>query len=88
MLPRMALKLIIESPLLRAELNFVPRPWLRRTHPGRWPGRCPVQDKIRWMTQRDAENALINLGSENVGRVYQCPACHSWHITRKPDWRD
>lgn len=50
--------------------------------------RCPVSEKVCFPSQATAERAgkrRERTSSTGFIRVYQCPDCHSWHLTsRKP----
>ena len=46
--------------------------------------------KRRCATYEDALAYLLRLSrlSKDPLRIYECPTCSGWHLTKRPDWED
>lgn len=53
---------------------------------------CP-SGKVRYVTEQYARAQLVGVlisanrgnGKRHERRIYECPICHGWHLTSKPD---
>ncbi len=58
--------------------------------PFRMPPKNPECGKRRCSTKDQALAYVLRLArvSADPLRIYLCPACAGWHVTKKPEWKD